>query len=117
VSGGQIMVNYLHTTYRFTGTIGMSPNSIYFKNIALTDILNNEGKLNATISHQGFKSMRINLDAAFRNFQVLSTTERDNNLFYGQAYATGDLNITGPVNNLKFTAAARTEKNTRVFIP
>jgi hypothetical protein len=117
VTGGQIMVNYLKSLYQFTGVIGLSPNSIYFRNIELSDLLNNQGKLNATITHQEFKSMRINLDASFRNFQVLNTTNRDNSLFYGQGYATGDLNITGPINNLKFTAHARTDKNTRIFIP
>ena len=117
VTGGQITVNYLQTNYQFTGTIGLSPNSIYFKNMELSDLFRNQGKLNATLSHQNFQSMRINLDASFRNFQVLNTTEKDNGLFYGQGYATGDLNITGPINNLKFTSSARTDKNTRVFIP
>ena len=117
VTGGQIMVNYLKTTYQFTGNIGLSPNSIYFSNMELSDLFKNQGKLNATISHQNFKSMRINLDASFRNFQVLNTTITDNSLFYGQGYATGDLNITGPINNLKFTANARTDKNTKINIP
>jgi len=117
VTNGQIMVNYLQTTYQFTGTIGLSPNSIYFKNMEMADLFKNRGQLNATISHQNFKSMRINLDADFRNFQVLNTTEKDNSLFYGQGYVTGDLNITGPINNLKFTSRARTDKNTRISIP
>ena len=117
VSDGQIMVNYLKTSYQFTGIIGLSPNSIYFKNMDLSDVLKNQGRLNATLTHQNFGSMRINLEASFRNFQVLNTTEKDNSLFYGQGYATGDLNITGPINNLKFTSNARTDKNTRVFIP
>lgn len=117
VTAGRIMVNYLKTAYQFTGTIGLSPNSIYFRNIELSDLFRNQGKLNATLSHQNFKSMRINLDANFRNFQVLNTTAIDNSLFYGQGYATGNLNITGPVNNLQFTANARTDKNTRIIIP
>ena len=117
VASGQIMVNYLKTTYQFTGIIGLSPNSIYFKNMELSDLFRNQGRLNATLTHQNFASMRINLDASFRNLQILNTTERDNSLFYGQGYATGDLNITGPINNLRFTSSARTDKNTRVFIP
>lgn len=117
VTNGQIMINYLQTFYRFTGAVGMSPNSIYFKNMELSDILNNKAKLNGTITHQSFKSTRINIDASFRNFQVLNTTAKDNSLFYGAGYATGDLNIFGPVSNLKFTANARTDKNTRIFIP
>jgi hypothetical protein len=117
VANGQIMINYLKTLYQFTGTVGMSPNSIYFKDMDLSDVLNNKAKLNGTITHQDFKSTRINIDASFRSFQVLNTTAKDNSLFYGQGYATGDLNIFGPVSNLKFTSNARTEKNTRIFIP
>ena len=117
VAGGQITINYLKTTYQFTGIIGLSPNSIYFRNMELSDLFKNQGKLNATLSHQNFNSMRVNLDASFRSFQVLNTTEKDNSLFYGQGYATGDLNITGPIHNLKFTANARTDKNTKLFIP
>lgn len=117
VSQGQITINYTKAAYQFTGTIGLSPNSIYFKNMDLTDMLNNRAKLNATLSHQNFYSMRVNLEANFKNFQVLNTTEKDNSLFYGQGYATGDFSITGPISNLRFAANARTDKNTVVRIP
>jgi hypothetical protein len=117
VSGGQIMVNYLKTLYKFTGIVGLSPNSIYFKDMDLQDVLLNKAKLNGTITHQDFRNTRINLDATFKSFQILNTTPKDNSLFYGQAYATGDLNILGPISNLKITANARTDKNTRISIP
>jgi hypothetical protein len=117
VAGGQITINYTRAHYDFTGIVGLSPNSIYFKNIQLSDNLNNKGILNGTISHQDFRETRINIDASFQNLQVLNTTEKDNSLFYGQGYASGDLNIFGPVSNLRFTANARTDKNTRISIP
>ena len=117
VAEAQIMVNYLRTLYKFTGSVGLTPGSIYFKDIELTDALRNKGKLDCTISHQNWGSMAITLDATFRNFQVLNTTIRDNSLFYGQAYATGDVNFAGPLSNLRITSNARTEKNTRVYIP
>ncbi len=117
VSDGQATITYLKTNYRFTGSIGLTPSSIYFKNIELTDAFRNQGKLDGTINHDGFSNMTINLNANYRNFQVLNTTLKDNDLFYGQAYATGTLSFTGPINNLKITAAARTDKNTRLYIP
>ena len=54
--------------------------------------------------------MAIALDATFRNFQVLNTTIRDNSLFYGQAYATGDVNFAGPLSNLRITSNAQNGK-------
>ena len=117
MTDGQIMINYLKTMYRMTGKIGLTPTSIYFKDIELTDGLKNKGKLNGAISHEGFSSMAIAIDASFRNFQVLNTSIKDNSLFYGQAYATGNLEIKGPLSNLRISSSARTEKNTRVYIP
>jgi hypothetical protein len=117
IKDGQIMVNYLKTVYRFTGRAGLTPRSIYFKDMELEDVFHNKGKLNGMIVHNNFYGMRINIDASFESLQVLNTTARDNSLFYGQGYVTGDLNIFGPVSNLKITANARTDRNTRIYIP
>ncbi len=117
VADAQIMINYLKTLYRFTGKIGLTPSSIYFKDIDLTDAYRNKGRLNGAITHRDFSDMSITLDANFRTFQVLNTSIKDNSLFYGQAYATGDVNFSGPLSNLRITSNARTEKNTRVYIP
>jgi hypothetical protein len=117
MSEAQIMINYIKTMYRITGKVGLTPNSIYFKDIELTDTFKNKGKLNGALTHTDFRSMAINLEGSFRNFQVLNTSLKDNNLFYGQAYASGTVAIKGPIANLNITSDARTEKNTRVYIP
>jgi hypothetical protein len=111
------MINDLKTRYAYNGTIELNPNQILFKELELIDAFNNKGKLDGYVAHRNFNKFRINLDGSFKNFQVLNTTARDNSLFYGQGYATGNLNIFGPASNLKFSATVRTEKNTRIFIP
>jgi hypothetical protein len=117
LSDAKIMINYLRTSYLVSGKIGLTPTSIYFKDIELTDSFKNKGKLNGAITHEVFSRMTMNIDASFRNFQVLNTSAKDNSLFYGQAYATGTVNLDGPISNLRITSEARTEKNTRVYIP
>ncbi len=117
VDNGQILVGYLKTNYRFTGVIGLSPNSIYFKNIELTDAFRNTARLNGRINHDNFNSMSITLNGDFNNFQVLNTSIKDNELFYGQAYASGTVEFFGPLSNLRISSTARTEKNTRIYIP
>lgn len=57
------------------------------------------------------------LDASFTNFQVLNTSTRDNNLFFGQAYATGTMEMRGPISNLRIYSNASTQPNTRIYIP
>jgi hypothetical protein len=117
IEKGQLMVNYLKTTYQLSGVIGLRPNAIYFENIELTDPLKNKGKLNGEIIHENFRKMEISLDASFNDLQLLNTSARDNSLFYGQGYASGDVSFKGPINNLIITANATTRKNTRIFIP
>lgn len=117
IENGQLMVNYLKTIYRITGTVGLKSNAIYFERIELTDAFRNKGKLNGEITHQNFRQMEIDLKASFENFQLLNTSARDNSLFYGQGFATGDVRFSGPINNLIITANATTRKNSKIFIP
>lgn len=117
IPDGRATVNYLETSYDFTGIVGMTPNSIYFEDIELKDLFANSANLEGTITHDNFYRMAVNISSTFRNFQVLNTTARDNSLFYGQGYASGDVNIFGPIANLKIAANARTDKNTRISIP
>ncbi len=117
ISNGKLTVDYLKTTYQIEGTIGLRPDAIYFKDVQLTDILRNKGKLTGEIKHVNFGQMSIDMTASFTNFQLLNTNARDNSLFYGQGFASGDVSFTGPLNNLKITANATTRKNTRISIP
>lgn len=117
IKDGQIMINYLKAKYSYVGILEMTPNQIIFKELELFDAFKNKGKLDGYVAHRNFNTFRINLEGSFKSFQVLNTTAKDNSLFYGQAYATGNLNIFGPASNLKFSATAKTEKNTRIFIP
>lgn len=117
ISDGQLLVDYLKTFYRFKGTIEMQNNAIVFREIELTDAFRNKGTLNGRILHRAFSDMSIDMRAQIENFQVLNTSSKDNDTFYGQAYATGTVDFTGPFNNLKISSTARTERNTRFYVP
>jgi len=117
IENGQLMINYLKTTYKVVGTVGITHKHIDFKGFELTDPFKNKGRLEGYIEHRSFSKMRINLDASFTNFYLLNTIAKDNDMFYGQAFGTGSLNILGPIANLKISSTVRTNKNTRLSIP
>ncbi len=117
IEGGKVLIDYLKTSYTFSGLLGFTPNQIIFKEFDLVDAFKSRASLDGYLAHKNFSKFRINLDATFRNFQILNTTPKDNSLFYGQAYGTGKLNMFGPLANMKISATARSEKNTRIFIP
>ncbi len=117
LENGRVKVDYLNTTYAVNGVLAMTPSQIVFRNLQLTDNYKNTGRITGYILHRNFNKMRINIDGRFRNFQVMNTTARENSLFYGSGFATGQVNFFGPSNKLKITATATTEKGTRFFIP
>lgn len=117
VNNGYLMVNYLKTKYQFEGNIGLSKNSVDFNEFVLTDALKNKAYVSGAITHHNFNNAYINLNSTFENFQVLNTLAKDNDLFFGIGYASGNVTFTGPLSNLKITANAKSEKNTRIFIP
>jgi len=117
LENAQLMVNYLKTLYKVTGTVGMIPTEIQFRNFTLTDIFRNTAKLEGKITHRNFGKMAVGLDANFSNFHLLNTNLKDNDLFYGQAFGTGAVNLAGPFSNLKISATATTNRNTRLSLP
>lgn len=117
IESAQLTVDYLKTTYFFSGELGFNPKQILFKNFNVRDELKNKATLGGAISHRNYNEMQINLTASFSNFQLLNLTAKDNDLFYGQAYGTGNMNMLGPIDNLKISGTARSDKGTRIFIP
>ncbi len=117
LENGAMLVNYLNTVYQFQGTLGLTTTTIYFKDVELTDAFRNRARLNGAITHNSFANMQIAMDGQFEDFQLLNTTAKDNSLFYGQAYASGVMRFSGPLNNLVISATATTRKNTRIYIP
>ncbi len=117
IEGGKLMIDYIKTKYDFSGSLGFTPTQITFKDFSLTDAFNHKAELDGFLRHKNYSDFRINVDANFENFQLLNTAPKDNSLFYGQAYGTGELNILGSLRNMKISATARSDKNTRIFIP
>ncbi|GAB3813363.1 translocation/assembly module TamB domain-containing protein [Pontibacter rugosus] len=117
VTNGQFTFDYLNTTYRFADRIYFGPNSISFRNAQLQDIFGNKATVNGGIAHDGFQNMVIDMEARYRNFMVLNTTDSQNELFYGTAFATGTASVLGPVENLQVNIDAQSEQNTRIVLP
>ena len=117
VRNGRLTFGYLGTTYTFSDRITFTTTSIAFRNVRLRDVLGNTGTVDGVVRHRGFKDMSLDIAANFRKMQVLSTTRKDNELYFGTAYATGTARVTGPTDDLDITVRATSEAGTRVSLP
>ncbi len=118
IDKGKIKVDYLNSYIHFEDKISFGNNRIITDQLRLTDSEGHTGNLNGGVEYgDGFTKMKLNLRGNLKNFKILSTTARNNDLFYGTAYATGDLAITGPLNDIMIRANATTNKGTKIYIP
>ena len=114
---GHIKINYLNTEYDFKGFIFFDENEIGVRSLQVEDKNDNLAFLNGGIFHDGFTNFVLDISGDLKNFEVLNTSSKDNDLYYGNAFATGNINMLGALRNLTITANAKSESGTKIFIP
>lgn len=114
---GKLTVNYLKTTYLLNGNILFRPTQVSFQQMELKDLFGHSASLTGGITHQGFSNIRLDIKANMNNLQVMNTTNKDNETFYGTAFVTGTAEVVGTTKNLDINARATSQPNTEIYIP
>ena len=112
-----LKIDYLQSIFKMNDTVKFDKNGIKFDDIKLTDEKGNNATLTGYVYHKYFKDYKADLIINTNGCQVLNTKPKDNELFYGTAYATGVTTIKSDQNSILFDISARTDKNTKFFIP
>ncbi|MBI5008672.1 MAG: translocation/assembly module TamB domain-containing protein, partial [Bacteroidia bacterium] len=113
-----LKIDYLQTKYRITDSVRFDRRGINFNNVKLTDERGNPATLSGTVFHRNFKNFQANLTINTTDCMVLNTKAKDNELFYGTAYATGVTTIKSSKDgSLAFDISARSGRNTKFYIP
>jgi hypothetical protein len=113
-------IDYLQTRFKMNDTIRFDKEGIKFNNIKLTDEKGSTAVLTGTVYHKSFKDYTADLVvniARPNECLVLNTKPKDNEMFYGTAYASGLTTIKARQGALSFDISARTGKNTKFYIP
>lgn len=109
--------NFTKVPYVISGPVTFTDNAITLDELKVTDRYNNEGVITGTLKHSSFKDMSLDIGLSFRDLECLNTSEKDNDTFYGDAFASGNIRLTGPLNNLKADVGASTGARTSIHIP
>jgi len=110
-------IDFLQTRYSFSDSVRFAPSGIILKNIRIFDAQKNQGMINGTITHKAFKDIGVSLDINMEKMLVLNTKPKDNDSFYGTAYASGYAGIRGNDEKMVFNISARTAPNTEFIVP
>lgn len=106
----------LQVDYYFSDTISFRSDSIVFDQIQITDYQGNKGVFNGSIRHDNFGNMDYNLALRTSRLMAMNTTFRDNERFYGKAYAKGVLEIRGHGKDITLTSEATSLSGTSINI-
>jgi len=114
---GAATLSFLNTRYIFNESVRIYNNNLYFENFSATDQSGNQGIVNGSISNSYFRDFYTNLRIEARNLNFMNTRSVDNDLFYGNIFATGDVTIYGAARDINLRIDATTERNTALFLP
>ncbi|MCA1800373.1 MAG: translocation/assembly module TamB, partial [Actinobacteria bacterium] len=117
VDQGSMRVDYLQTDYKFSDSIRFIASSILLNNIVAVDDRGNSIIIDGEIRHKFFKEFGVDLSINATQAMVLNTKPKDNDMFYGTAFATGVIGIKSSESGIAFDISARTDRNTRFFVP
>jgi hypothetical protein len=96
VNQGEVTIDMLQTTYRFNDRVKLTPYNIEVSGITMYDEEQNRARLNGNIAHNGsFNNMEYDVTITTDNLLVMNTTSKDDDFFYGKAFASGIARIFG----------------------
>ena len=117
LDSAQVTIDMLNTTYYTHGKIKIEEDLIGLEALPIKDKFGSEATLVGSFVHQNFRNYSYDFFAFFDHpFLVMNTNYEQNPLYYGDAFATGDVSI-GFEKILEINVNAKSEKGTNITLP
>lgn len=106
-------ISMLNSYYRIDQEkISFTSEGIDFDTFTLVDSVGNKAIVDGSVYTRNYLNYRFGLDIKTNDFKVLSSTKKDNELFYGEVYLNSDLRIRGDMNSPVVDGSVRINKGT-----
>ncbi len=115
-----LTIPLLGTDYNFEGVPSVQINNreINFSEMIIRDTkTSSKATLNGRITHRDFTDFKFNIGIDADRFLALNTNATSGDLYYGTAYVTGKILITGPTDEPVIDVNVRTERGTLFALP
>lgn len=109
--------DYVNVDYTFSNEVEFKENEIIVPRFILFDSKGNKAYCTATINHTNFKDLKYNISVEPEKLMCLNTTLAENEDYYGEAFATGNISVVGDEKNTLINVAVKTERGTSFKIP
>ena len=120
LKGGYFHIDYLGVKYTIQNSLNITLDNhkITLEKVKLLSGKAGVAYLEGVINHDNFDNFKMSVNLQLKNFTLLDAKETDSSAFWGKAFASGNVSITGdPTRMINIDAKVKTEKNTQVFLP
>ena len=118
VKQANFKVNYLQTAYQLNNQpILIDKNRFHLANFKFQDNRNAVATAQGHLDLNKLSDPTLDIMVTADNFHVLNTQRKDNELFFGTAFASGSFKFQGPTSSIYMDIRAQSNANTVITIP
>jgi hypothetical protein len=124
-------VDLLNTYYTFNGRVNVYKDMITIDNQPMTDVFGNQALIIATLLHENYANWNFDIvanidekryDSYYKkwvdnHFLAMDLEEDMNPYYFGEAYATGVVEVEGYNDLINIDVKAKSEKGTQITLP
>ena len=114
---GLLQVAYTNVPYYADGMFHIDDSGVYFDDIQIKDRYTGTGTVSGSINWNNFKDISFDTRIRINEIEGIDLTEKQNEVFYGNVFGTGQVTIKGPIESLEMTVDAVTAKIGEIHIP
>ncbi|WP_158827271.1 translocation/assembly module TamB domain-containing protein [Mucilaginibacter lacusdianchii] len=112
-----LTVDYLKVPYTINDKLVVDNSIIRITNMQLKGPKGGKGVANGIVDLTNAANPLLDIKVDAQNLMALNTKLKDNRLYYGTAFATGQITFTGPIDNMNIDIKATTQEGTVFNIP
>ena len=112
-----IRLDFTNVFYTLDGPFSIDDKGVKFNRVKVSDKYGHDGTVTGGLTYDMFKDIKLDTRINFTNILGINTSEADNESFYGRAFATGRVRLTGPMDKLALDINISTEPNSTLHIP
>ena len=114
---GALTIDYTNVPYFADGTFHLDNQGVYFDEMNLRDNYDGTGSITGSINWDNFRNINFDTSVRVNEIEGFNLSEKKGDVFYGNMFATGNINITGPARSLTLDIDAVTAKTGQIHIP
>ena len=111
-----LVIPYTGVRYYLSDSVIMDTTYISFPHVVIRDEDGHEGMVTGMLEHDRFNDFKFHITGVIDNIQAINLAPDPETMYYGKAYASGRIDISGDDDNVLIDISAVTRRNTDFYL-